>query len=503
MELRSKIRKYLPLTGFIILLGLILTGWILYYPTIPVPKPAQRKAIILCSANDFYRKEGEPGFNNGVEAEFIAEGTNWTWSNQTNGYGGPDRNYHYGHDGQPGALQLICLANGFVHMEFVYNWTDFYPLLKYAAYNLSAWVNISTYSGIPVIINPPGAGVRIGLRWMNSTNGIVRTDWSKGIFNTTGQWNFVNVTGICDDFTGMNEITQLQLVLSVEGVMNAGEQVLFDGINVDYWFPPPIPNPPPNNQDTDGFPAQALQVYWILKDNGYSDDNIFLMLYHTGDDIIDIDAFDGIPNDLNRSGVEAVVDVENNNVNSSRFRSELNVSISGSFASSIRAKDQLIIYMVDHGSNKIESNGNATFHFEADNSYITEIEFFNLISQINCKRMMINLDFCFSGNFLNQNSSIGSSWYNIPNSILITSTTDILSWYWRDNTNADGFAGSIFFHHFWNQLNQNQTIGDAFNYAINVIPSGQIQSINSLQSPLIQDNLGIKDTWSFNNTLQL
>jgi hypothetical protein len=114
--------------------------------------------------------------------------------------------------------------------------------------------------------------------------------------------------------------------------------------------------------------------------------------------------------------------------------------------------------------------------------------------------MLINIDMCFSGNFLNENANIGFSWYNIPNSILITSTTDILSWYWRDSNNADGFAGSWFFHQFWEQINQSQTVGDAFNYAKNFIPSGQVKSINDIQSPLIQDNLAIKDIWYLTNS---
>ncbi|MFX0135371.1 MAG: C13 family peptidase, partial [Candidatus Hodarchaeota archaeon] len=348
----------------------------------------------------------------------------------------------------------------------------------------------------PAPITPPGA--RIGLRWLNSSNGIVRTDWSMGLTGGFFGWTFLNVTGIADDST-LNEITQLHLVLSVEGFMNGGDMVLFDDIKVEYWFPPPIPSPPPSNVDSDGFPAQALQVYWILKNHGYTDDNIFLMLYHTGDNIIDIYANDGIFNDLNRSGIDAVIDVENDDVNASRFKQELDVSIPGSFASDIKSNEQLIIYMVDHGSNKILSDGNATFHFEADDSYITEMEFFNLVKLINCERILINIDICFSGNFLNT----GSGWYNIPNSILITSTTDIFSWYWRDNNNADGFAGSWFFHQFWNELNQSETIGDAFNNAKNHVPAGQVKTINEIQSPLIQDNLGIKDLWGFNGNPQL
>ena len=286
-------------------------------------------------------------------------------------------------------------------------------------------------------------------------------------------------------------------MLAVEGNMTGTDMVLFDDIKVEFWFPPPIPHPLPSSIDSDGFPAQALQVYWTLKNHGYTDENIFLMLYHTNDNAIDIKANDGILNDL----TGAIIDVENNDVTSNRFKQELNATISGSFASSIDLKDQLIIYMVDHGSNRILGDGNATFHFEADDGYISEFEFVDLIKGINCKRKLINIDICYSGNFLNHNSSIGSSWYDIPNSILVTSTTDTFSWYWRDNTNGDGFAGSWFFHQFWNQLNQNESIGTAFNFSKNFIPSGLGMSINEIQSPLIRDNLGTKDTWSFSNSL--
>ena len=151
-------------------------------------------------------------------------------------------------------------------------------------------------------------------------------------------------------------------------------------------------------------------------------------------------------------------------------------------------------------SNTILGDGNATFHFEADNSYITEQEFYSLVKEINCRRMMINIDICFSGNFLFQDSI---NWYNLPKSILITSTTNVLSWYWRDNTNSDGFAGSWFFHQFWEQLHQNYTVEEAYDYAKAWIPSGQVLTINDIQTPLIEDTLGIKDIWSFNNTLQL
>jgi hypothetical protein len=477
---------------FILLISLPIILWVLYLPIYRTePIPGERKAIILSSANDYYRKEGEPDFNLGDDSNFTSETGNWVGNFSTNGYGAQDSQLP-GHD-SPGVIQLIVKSPAtpkYVNMEFVYNWTKYVELIKYAVYNLSAWVNITTNTWAPATIIPTGAGARVGLRWLNSSNAVIRTDWSKGIFETLTGWTMLNATGIADNFT-WSEVTQLHLVLAVEGNMTGTDMVLFDDVKVEYWFPPPIPSPLSSNIDTDGFPAQALQVYWILKNNGYTDDNIFLMLYHTGDSIIDIYASDGIPNDL----VGAIVDVENDDVNSSRFKQELNASHSGSFASNITSRDKLIIYMVDHGSNKVISDGNATFHFEADDSYITELEFYNLVKQINYASVLINIDICFSGNFLNENANIGSSWYNIPKSILITSTTDQLSWYWRDNNNPDGFAGSWFFHQFWEQLNQSQTIGDAFNYAKNHVPVGQVNSIEIIQTPLIQDNLGNKDTW--------
>ena len=155
--------------------------------------------------------------------------------------------------------------------------------------------------------------------------------------------------------------------------------------------------------------------------------------------------------------------------------------------------------MTDHGSNKVLGDGNATFHFEADKSFITEFEFYDLVKNIEVERMMINVDCCFSGNFLNQNQNFGSSWYNIPNSIMVSAASNVFSWYWINNLNPDGFAGSWFFHVFWDQLDQNQTVINAFNYAMNWVPSGQVRTVDEIQSPLIQDNLGINATWSFNS----
>ncbi|MFX1572487.1 MAG: C13 family peptidase [Promethearchaeota archaeon] len=497
-----KKKKVIPIIALVIIAALVITLVILFIPFGGPPTPSARKAIIVSSANDFQKSEGEDDFNDSDDANFSAESGRWI-ENATNGYIGQDNDL--GPDGNPGIVKLIANVfpdpTGYTHIEYVYNWTKYYPIYTYAIYNLSAWVKILNQTGNATYIGSPGA--RIGLRWLNSNNSIIRTDWSKGIIDTEGTWVYLNITGICDGST-INKITQLHLVLAFEGNVSQGDMVWYDDVRVERWISvnvtnPINPIPPPGSIDSDGFPAQALQVYWILKHHGYSDKNIFLMLYHKNDNIIDINAKDGITNDL----TGAIIDVENDDVKASRFKQELNVSIKGSFASSIKAKDQLIIYVVDHGSNKIAGEGNATFHFEADDSYITETEFYNLVKEIDCERMLINIDICFSGNFLNINSNIGQSWYDIPNSILITSTTDIFSWYWRDNSNPDGFAGSWFFHTFWDQLNQSESIQEAFDYAKNYIPARQKIPIIQIQSPLIKDNLGIKDSWSFSSIPQL
>ncbi|MBY9006055.1 MAG: hypothetical protein KGD63_04800 [Candidatus Lokiarchaeota archaeon] len=486
----EKKKKTILILSILIIATIPIPIVLIYFPSEHIV--GERKAFIVCSANDFYRKEGEPDFNDGFDGNFNND-HDWGLNKSDNGYGGQDNSIP-GPDSNPGVVRLIANtnpnSNGFVHLEYIYNWTNYYPLINYALYNFTAWVNIQNQVGVP--------GVRIGLRWLNSSNEIVRTDWSNNISTTSGLWISLNTTGTANNISS-NILTQLYLVLSVEGVMDDLDEVWFDDAHVEKLFPPPASSSPITSIDTDGFPAQALQVYWTLKYHGYADDNIFFMLYHTGDSIIDINANDSISNDL----TNAIIDVEDDYVNATRFKEELNVSISGSFASTLRSKDQLVIFMIDHGSNTVLPNNNATFHFEADNSYITEFEFYELIKDINVERLMINVDFCYSGNFLNQNENIGTSWYNIPNSILISSSSDNLSWYWRDNSNLDNYAGSWFFHQFWYQLNQSASIEEAFNFAMNFIPIGQSLSVGIVQLPLIHDNIGINQTWSFNGPIQL
>ena len=193
-------KKLIPIIAIAIISVLIIALVVIFMLPGGKPTPGARKAIILSSANDYYRKDGEPDFNDGEDAKFYSEPLTPKWiDNSTNGFGAIDSDLP-GHD-NPGAVFLIPSTGPpvTVNLEFIYNWTNYYPLYKGAAYNLSTWVNITTYGGGPATITLPGKGARIGLRWLNSSNEIVRTDWSKGLINTLGGWIFLNVTGIADN----------------------------------------------------------------------------------------------------------------------------------------------------------------------------------------------------------------------------------------------------------------------------------------------------------------
>ncbi|MHA1338077.1 MAG: C13 family peptidase [Promethearchaeota archaeon] len=457
-----------------------------------VPYPGVRKAIIVGSANDFYDSETED-YSGGNDATFETNKGNWSYVGSPNSADGYSSLFNYTTNG---SIFIQPLDLNPIQGIFTLNYSYYYKFKNYAYYNFTAHAYIQTIgAGID------GKGVYIYLEWLNSSGGTVKIDKSKSINSTVNQWFSINISGVCNNETG-NEISDLKINLCVEGTFAGGgiDRVFFDDLLMETWLSvnltnPTDPNPPHNKKDSDGFPAQALQVYWILKRHGYTDDNIFFMLYHKNDNVIDIDKFDAIANDL----TNASIDVEDDDVNASRFKRELNVSIAGSFASKLKPNDQLIIFMTDHGSNQVLTDGNATFHFEADNSYITEFEFYNLVKQIPCEKMMINVDCCFSGNFLNENKNIGASWYDLPNCLFISASSNVFSWYWIDNNNGDGFAGSWFFHPFWDQLDKNSTIINAFNFAINFIPWQQFRPMAAIQAPLMHDNLGINGTWSFNS----
>ncbi|MHA1872048.1 MAG: C13 family peptidase [Promethearchaeota archaeon] len=445
-----------------------------------------RKAIIVCSANDFYSSETEDEFNGSPDATFDVDTGNWT---ATGIFGTVDVDTAEGHTSL-GSLRITPNGSGEYDVKVVYHWDNLQKFYSYAFYNFSAWVQLPNSNEIN------GSGARITLEWLDFNSSVIRSDSSMNLTLPNASWQKISITGMASDLNS-SEIKAggLNLVLEVKGSAETTSVVRFDDLFMSRWIlvnysdpfnPNPNPPPPPGGIDSDGFPAQALQAYYVLKDHGYTDDNILLMLYHQNDSVIDIDAFDGVANDL----LNATIDIENNDVNASRLLYELNVSNNNSFASEIMLNDQLIIYLIDHGSNQFNTTKNATFHFEADNSYIHEYQFFDLVSKINCWRLQIMADFCFSGNFINKNSSIGGSLYDLKNTLFISAAANTFSWYWINNGNPDGFAGSWFFHNYWAQLDLNKSVINAYNFAVNWVPANHFKTLGAIQGPQFYAHFG-------------
>jgi len=206
-----------------------------------------------------------------------------------------------------------------------------------------------------------------------------------------------------------------------------------------------------NAYNVDSFPAQSLQAYWILKDLGYSDDKIILMLYHVNDDFIDVDC-DG-HNDLQG----AIIDVENEDVTKERLHEEMR-----NLATIIGPNDELMVYLVDHG--EYYSKTSAYLVFEVGES-LTEEEFAEWLNEIRCEEIVVLLDFCHSGNFA---SSLIE-----PRRIIVASAADNneAGYYWEagnrlseSNKEIFGNAGSVFFHPFWKRIGEGGTIEEAYEY---------------------------------------
>jgi len=195
----------IPLVVITVVAVLIIALSFLSFPPYigPAPELGFRKAVILCSANDFYPYEAEEDYNGGNDAHFVVDSGNWTFSG-TNSVGLWDPILS---NNTPGSLLIQPTGMELVSAAYTLNYSQFYELHEYAMYNLTVSVHVDSPS--PII----GNGVRIGLVWLNSIGQVTRSDWSIYDNSTLNQWFSLNITGVCNNETG-NEITDLHLVLS-------------------------------------------------------------------------------------------------------------------------------------------------------------------------------------------------------------------------------------------------------------------------------------------------
>jgi hypothetical protein len=203
-------------------------------------------------------------------------------------------------------------------------------------------------------------------------------------------------------------------------------------------------------EDVDSFPCQALQAYRALKNVGYADDEITLMVYHSGDEFIDGDG-DGV-NDLDG----AIIDYENGEVNRKNLEAELT-----RIAFLSDASTEVVIYIVAHGAYSGYENA---FSFE-DGSKMSSNEFFDLLAPIRSENVFLFLDFCYSGGFLGGEHPFKGVylWAASDNNL------DLFYWNYKNIPEAEkaifGESGSVFFHPFWKIIADGGGLMDAFQYA--------------------------------------
>jgi len=209
--------------------------------------------------------------------------------------------------------------------------------------------------------------------------------------------------------------------------------------------------PGENATDVEAMPAQALQAYFVLKSKGCQDNQIDLMLYHCNEDSVDIDG--NGTNDLPRASIDAENDVVN------KGNLEAAIKRLGNIAGQY---DEVTIYIIAHG--QIVGGGSSAFSFENSN-LVTSEEFNRWLNGINCKRLMIFLDFCYSGNFAKS--------LERPGRLIVSASEDVQeAWFYWDwarslndtNTAIFGNSGSAFFHPFWKKLDEGESIEQAFEY---------------------------------------
>lgn len=203
-------------------------------------------------------------------------------------------------------------------------------------------------------------------------------------------------------------------------------------------------------ENVDSFPAQSIQAYLTLKQLGYQDSEITLMVYHTGDDFVDV--YGNNSNTLSK----AVIDYENDAVTKDNLKKELM-----KLASTAGSDSEVVIYIVGHGSHV---EGKPVFAFE-DGTYASYDELVGWLKGLRSNKVILLLDFCYSGSFLGNSYPFAGTYITSASGGNIA----LFYWNWFNLTNPDtaifGASGSVFFHPFWNMVAEGKSLREAYDYA--------------------------------------
>lgn len=296
--------------------------------------------------------------------------------------------------------------------------------------------------------------------------------------------------------------------------------------------------------DRDCFPAQGLQAYYTLKNLGYDDEHIILMLWHDDESTIplyncepndDNDGLDeyvsiydgtnnwlfgpdgqpgvaGVDDDNNGSiddldsnfgeypaefgwpgSDDPIIDVDNKNVTKASLQQQIM-----NLSNLVTADDHVLFYFVDH-SKKYGTPQKAHMYFEDTSAgpaeqYLDADTLDSWLDQVNCKRMTILIDMCRTGNFTN--SSLGLT--EESNRLIIGAAGDInnIAHAWFD-ANSNHFAGSWFFHPFWERINAGESVQQAYQYALIASDKMAEDYPYPYQYPFLLNRLRDSDQYSF------
>ncbi len=200
-------------------------------------------------------------------------------------------------------------------------------------------------------------------------------------------------------------------------------------------------SPPPPVYNVDGFPAQGLQAYYTLKAKGYTDENITFLLWHNNQTNVSIygDHNDllGPPTQIGGPNEPPEIDYNHSSIDKELLKQQFK-----NIASETDNETDVVLYLVDHGTED-------AFELETNES-ISPGEMQTWLSWItaNCSRVTFLSDFCYSGTFNAQVNSPAAS-----NVIFISAAGDCPAWYSINATNQTGWAGSLFFHPFFEKIN--------------------------------------------------
>lgn len=108
--------------------------------------------------------------------------------------------------------------------------------------------------------------------------------------------------------------------------------------------------------------------------------------------------------------------------------------------------------------------------------------------------MTVLVDTCYSENFITSLSA--------NNRILVSASADLVAKWWVEADPPDQpYAGSWFFHPFWERIDAGDSIRTAYNYTCGTVPTQVSQfadmTVQQIQDPQLDDYVGDASTYSF------